>query len=91
MDWEVPYYIHILLTKFQNWSNEAFDMHRNAPNYQTLQRSWIEQRKYIDYAIESLKIGNNPRYMQFAAHLEAELAQLKPQIPDLKGFIHSTE
>ena len=45
-------------------------------------QSWIEQRQFVDLAIEALVVGGHP----LAAIIEERLAALLPAIPNVTGF-----
>ena len=45
-------------------------------------QSWIEQRQFVDLAIEALVVGGHP----LAAIIEERLAALLPTIPNVTGF-----
>lgn len=62
------------------WSNEEFELHRNASGFQVAAQSYVEQAQYVDWALQAL--GNHP----LAAVVETELLNLVPTRPLLGGL-----
>jgi len=66
---------------FQNWKKVDFLRARGLPNYQRMERSWMEQRQYLDHALVELK--DHP----LRGKILSEFSRLHPvKIPDLNGF-----
>jgi len=55
-----------------NWSNAQFNAARTGVNYYNCTLAWLEQRSYLEYALEAL--GDHP----LAADIANRLSALKP-------------
>jgi len=65
-----------------NWSDKAFHkLQYTASNYETVTKSWLEQRDYLTYAVKAL--GDHP----FADVLSSAFSELQNlHLPDLTSY-----
>ncbi|XP_060069747.1 uncharacterized protein LOC132549797 [Ylistrum balloti] len=63
-----------------NWSNPLFLKARNGKNFLDCENAWLEQRQFIDIALERVK-GHPLSYIA-----ENEIQQLTPEEPDLTDY-----
>ncbi|XP_041370965.1 uncharacterized protein LOC121384574 isoform X2 [Gigantopelta aegis] len=63
-----------------NWSNKAFEKVRNGKNFTNCVKSWVEQRAFLDLALQSL--GTHP----VASEIKQNYDLLTPKQPSLTGY-----
>lgn len=73
--------IKIFLHDYLNWSNEKFEKVKSLPNFQESLKSWIEQRSFIQMAIDSLE--DHPLASEIIERLKTELV---PRVPSTSGY-----
>ncbi len=73
------------LQDYEHYATEALPQARTLPNFQTFERSWVEQREYIGDALAALD------HTPLKAEAQQRLHDITPHRPDLAAFTPSTQ
>ena len=81
---------------YTNYTNAALEADWYTAPYQDSDASWVEQRMFINFAIEALVVGGHPLAQIILVRcmcdcgaidsLQDRLAALVPAVPNLSGF-----
>jgi hypothetical protein len=68
------------LADYEAYAADKFQTARSLPNFRKFERSWAEQRQYVDQAVEALA------GMELQREAQEALAAIQPQRPELEGW-----
>jgi hypothetical protein len=75
------------LGDYMNWTNPQFQAALDSPEYKMTVESWLDQRNYLTSAMNILEKSTDVKYSGLAAEMKTAMANIRPLLPDLSGFV----
>ena len=78
------------LGDYMNWTNAQFEIALNSPEYHMTIESWLDQRNYLNSALDILEKDNTTStspYVALAKKMRTAMTSILPSIPNVVDYI----